>query len=132
MRISDWSSDVCSSDLDLDRALKAAHDALPIWRATTPNKRALILREAARWIRHNSESIGLWVAAEVGKPRRQGEIEAEVAAETLEWFAEEGRRTYGRIVPGEFDGAQFSVVKEPVGVSVALADRKSTRLNSSH
>src|SRR3546814_9468815 len=105
MRISDWSSDVCSSDLKT-------------------------LRMAADLVRQRAEDIAACITREQGKPLAESRAEAVGAADHIDWYAEEGRRSYGRIIPARAATVSQWVVKEPVGP--VAADRKSTRLNSSH
>jgi len=106
---------------DLDAAVHAAQAAFDGWRNRTPQARGQILVEAARLLRQRADDIARLVTAEVGKPHAQGHKEAIVAAETLEWFAEQGKRIYGHLLPGRHEGVQFSVMQAPIGVAVALA-----------
>ncbi len=106
---------------ELDHALASAEQTFAAWRDTTPQQRGTFLIEAARLLRKRVEEIAHDVTLEVGKPLAQGRKEAIIAAETLEWFAEEGKRVYGRILPGSHEGVYFSVTRAPVGVVVGLA-----------
>lgn len=106
---------------DLDAALSGAKTGFEQWRAISPQERGRIIKKAADILRGRANELEQLVAQEVGKPLVQGRWEALVAADTLEWFAEEGRRAYGRIIPGQYHGVSFRVVKEPVGPVAAFS-----------
>lgn len=106
---------------DLDAALDAAQRSFGPWRTETPQERGRILKRAADLLRVRADAIARLVTQEVGKPLAEGRWEAAVAADTLEWFAEEGRRAYGRVLPARQGKTRFSVVKEPVGPVAAFA-----------
>ena len=106
---------------DLDRALAATQRAFPMWRAFQPSERATILKRAAELMRQRAEQLATLVTLETGKPLAEARIEVSVAANELEWSAEEGRRTYGRVIPSKLNGTRFLVVKEPVGPVAAFA-----------
>lgn len=110
-----------ASAADLDCALHAAQEAFADWRAAGPAARGVILKRAADLIRQRIEHIAFCMTQEVGKPLAESRIEAAMAADTLEWFAEEGRRAYGRVLPARSGDTRFMVVKEPVGVVAAFA-----------
>ena len=100
---------------DLDRALEAARKGFEVWRRVSPNERSKVLRRAAGLLRERTESIARLMTMEQGKPLAEAKGELGVAAEVMEWCAEEGRRTYGRIVPARAGGVYQLVIKEPVG-----------------
>ncbi|AZO45222.1 NAD-dependent succinate-semialdehyde dehydrogenase [Mesorhizobium sp. BR1-1-3] len=106
---------------DMDAALAAAATGFELWRRRSPLDRSDIIRRAAAIVRERGESIARLITLEEGKPLAEARIEAEAAAQTLEWFAEEGRRAYGRIIPSRIEGMQQFVVKEPVGPVLAIA-----------
>ncbi|WP_458766320.1 NAD-dependent succinate-semialdehyde dehydrogenase [Cupriavidus basilensis] len=106
---------------DLDAALAGAKSGFERWRTVSPQERGRIIKRAADILRARTSELEQLVAQEVGKPVVQGRWEALVAADTLEWFAEEGRRAYGRIIPGQYSGVSFRVVKEPVGPVAAFS-----------
>ena len=108
-----------ASPADLDRALAAAQKGLATWRATHPADRAKILRKAANLVRERADAIGRILTQEQGKVFAEAKGEVIVTADIIEWLAEEGRRSYGRIVPGR-KGMRQLVVQEPVGVVTAL------------
>lgn len=105
---------------DLDEALTAAQDAYPAWRAISAFDRAKILRKAGDLLRERAASIGRISTAEQGKPLAQASAEAAASADIFDWFAEEARRAYGRIVPSKHPGVRHNVIKEPVGPVAAF------------
>jgi len=105
---------------DLDRALAAAQKGFAAWRATSPFERARIMRRAADLMRERAEAIAPLMTLEQGKPLAEAKGEAMASADIIEWFAEEGRRAYGRIVPARAPGVHQLVVKEPVGPVAAF------------
>lgn len=106
---------------DLDRALEAAQRAFPLWRATSPRERGRILKRAAHLMHERQEEIARIATLEMGKPIAEARLETHFASEEMEWFAEEGRRTYGRIIPGRLGETRFQVVKEPVGPTAGFS-----------
>jgi succinate-semialdehyde dehydrogenase/glutarate-semialdehyde dehydrogenase len=106
---------------DLDMALDAARRSWPVWRALGPQQRGRILRKAADLLRERSEPIARIATMEEGKVLAESRIEVTVAADILEWYAEEGRRAYGRVLPQRASGVRMTVMKEPVGPVAAFA-----------
>jgi succinate-semialdehyde dehydrogenase/glutarate-semialdehyde dehydrogenase len=106
---------------DLDRALEAAQAAFPKWRALAPHERGRILRKAADLIRERAEHIARIATIEEGKTLAETRMEVGIAAGIFEWYAEEGRRAYGRVLPQRAPGVRMTVVKEPVGPVAAFA-----------
>jgi succinate-semialdehyde dehydrogenase / glutarate-semialdehyde dehydrogenase len=104
-----------ASQADLDEALDAAKRAFPVWRAVSPLVRSDIMRKAAGLLRSRAEAIAAIMTAEQGKPLAEAKIEINASAEIIEWFAEEGRRSYGRVIPARAPGVHNLVLKEPVG-----------------
>ena len=106
---------------DLDRALAAAERAWPVWRAKPPGERGRILHKAAELLRERAALLS-WVATlEEGKTLPESRIEAGMAAEIFTWYAEEGRRAYGRVLPQRLPGVRMTVVKEPIGPVAGFA-----------
>jgi succinate-semialdehyde dehydrogenase/glutarate-semialdehyde dehydrogenase len=105
---------------DLDRALAAAEKGFAVWRATPAYDRAKILRKAANLVRERVDNIARIMTQEQGKVLAESRAEVLVTADIIEWFAEEGRRAYGRIVPGRIKGVRQIVVQEPAGVVAAF------------
>ncbi|HLU19184.1 MAG TPA: NAD-dependent succinate-semialdehyde dehydrogenase [Pusillimonas sp.] len=106
--------------VDLDRALSAAHSGFTIWRDMSVYERADIMRRAASMLRQRADEIATCLTLENGKPLAEAKGEVKAGAEIIEWFADEGRRVYGRIVPGRNTSAQQWVLKEPVGPVAAF------------
>jgi succinate-semialdehyde dehydrogenase / glutarate-semialdehyde dehydrogenase len=109
-----------ASIADLDHALEAAKKGFSVWRATAPSERAKILRKAADLMRERHETIAKIMVQEQGKVYAEARAEVRGSADIIEWYAEEGRRAYGRIVPGAFKGVRQAVVQEPVGIVAAF------------
>ena len=105
---------------DLDRALAAADKGFQQWRKVSAFDRYKLLRKAADLMRERAPAIGELMTAEQGKPIAEARAEAAAAADIMDWFAEEARRTYGRIVPARAEGVTQMVVKEPVGPVAAF------------
>ena len=105
---------------DLDRALAAAQRGFELWRKVPAAERATIMRRAGALMRERAEAIGQVLTLEQGKPLAEAKAEAAMSAEIIEWFAEEGRRVYGRIVPSRNLAGQQMVLKEPVGPVAAF------------
>jgi succinate-semialdehyde dehydrogenase/glutarate-semialdehyde dehydrogenase len=109
-----------ASTADLDAALDAAARAFPAWSATTASERAKVLRRAADLIRARIEAIATVMTLEQGKPIAESRGEIAYAADVIEWYAEEGRRIYGRVVPSRVPGVVMTVTQEPVGPVAAF------------
>lgn len=105
---------------DLDRALSSAERGFDIWRKTSAYDRSRIILKAADLIRNRVDSIAETLTLEQGKVLSEAKLEVLAAADTFEWYAEEGKRAYGRIVPSRIAGARMMVVKEPVGPVAAF------------
>jgi succinate-semialdehyde dehydrogenase/glutarate-semialdehyde dehydrogenase len=109
-----------ASPADLDRALEAAKKGFAVWRAVSPYERAKVMRKAADLMRERHETIAKILVQEEGKAYPEARAEVRTSADIIEWYAEEGRRAYGRIVPGSFKGIRQIVVQEPVGIVAAF------------
>ena len=109
-----------ASTADLDHALAAAEKGLAVWRATSPYDRAKVMRKAADLVRERADAMARILTQEQGKVYAESRAEVLTSADIVEWFAEEGRRAYGRIVPGRVKGMRHLVVQEPVGVVAAF------------
>ncbi|HEY2606673.1 MAG TPA: aldehyde dehydrogenase family protein, partial [Paraburkholderia sp.] len=105
---------------DLDRALEAAQRGFEAWRKIPANERAATMRKAAALVRERAADIGRLMTQEQGKPFAEARVEVLAAADIIEWFADEGRRVYGRIVPSRNLAAQQLVLKEPIGPVAAF------------
>ncbi len=105
---------------DLDAALAGADRAFRTWRRTPAHDRARILTRAADLLRERAHEIGRVTTLEQGKPVREATAEVHGAADILDWFAGEGRRTGGRIVPSRTPSVRNVVLAEPVGPVAAF------------
>src|SRR3954471_20505145 len=105
---------------DLDEALEAAKRGFALWRATSAYDRAKIIRKAADLMRERHDAISKVLVQEQGKTYPEARAEVITSADIIDWYAEEGRRSYGRIVPGRPKGTRQLVVSEPVGVVAAF------------
>lgn len=105
---------------DLDAAIEAAETGYATWRATPAFQRAALLRKAAELIRARIPEIATIMTMEQGKPLAEAKGETTVAADVIDWFAEEAKRTYGRVIPARAAGVYQLVVKEPVGIAAAF------------
>ncbi|MFC5498022.1 NAD-dependent succinate-semialdehyde dehydrogenase [Caenimonas terrae] len=106
---------------DLDQALAAAQKGFETWRDMTAIERNKIMRKAAGLMRERAGAIGAVLTQEQGKPLAEAKGEAMAAADIIEWFADEGLRIYGRIVPSRFNlNVRQMVVKDPVGPVAAF------------
>ncbi|MEO5758083.1 MAG: NAD-dependent succinate-semialdehyde dehydrogenase, partial [Mesorhizobium sp.] len=108
-------------EADLEHAIAAAKSAFPAWRDTTPWQRGAVLHEAARQVRMRSGEIAHALVMENGKPLAEARGEVSAAADTLEWFAEEARRIYGRAFAGRASECRFVTSREPLGVVALFA-----------
>jgi succinate-semialdehyde dehydrogenase/glutarate-semialdehyde dehydrogenase len=102
------------------RAIEAAQAAGPAWRELTAKKRGAILRRWHDLIVAHADDLALLMTSEQGKPLAEARGEALYAASFVEWFAEEGRRTYGDVIPQTMAGQRLIVLKQPVGVCAAI------------
>ena len=110
-----------ASKADLDRALEAAERSYPAWRGMSPQDRGRILKRAADLMRDRTEHIARIATLEQGKPVGEARLETMASADILEWYAEEGRRAYGRVLPQRAPGVRMTVLREPVGPVAAFA-----------
>ncbi len=101
---------------DCHAAIEAASRAFPLWSRMTPYERASILSRTAQLLRERADAIGRLTVMESGKPFVQGRGECLVAADLFEWFAEEGKRAYGRTIPSRTPTKRMTVIRQPLGV----------------
>lgn len=102
--------------VEAECAIEAAARAFPSWRALSVYDRARILKKTAELLRERADVIGRSLTQEQGKPFPEAKAEVLHAAETFEWFAEEGKRAYGRIIPPSNVSKRHYVISHPVGV----------------
>ena len=102
------------------RAIAAAKAAFPAWAAKSAKERGRLLRRLADLMVANTEDLGRLMTAEQGKPLAEGKGEVGYAASFYEWFAEEGRRTYGDLIPSPAGEKRLLTMRQPVGVVGAI------------
>ncbi len=105
---------------EAQRAINAAHTALPAWRAKTAAERAKILRLWFELMLQNQDDLALLMTLEQGKPLAEARGEIAYAASFIEWFAEEGKRAYGDTIPSPASSSRLLVIKQPIGVCAAI------------
>jgi succinate-semialdehyde dehydrogenase/glutarate-semialdehyde dehydrogenase len=109
-----------ASKAELDEALESAKKGFAAWKNTSAYDRSKILRKAADLMRERHDAISKIMTLEQGKPYVESRAEVLMSADIIDWYAEEGRRSYGRIVPGRAKGTRQLVMQEPVGVVAAF------------
>ena len=102
-------------------AIDAASRALPAWSAKTAKERAIILRRWFDLITAETESLAQLMTTEQGKPLAEARAEVGYGASFIEWFAEEGKRAYGRTIPTTAASKRYITIKQPIGVVAAIA-----------
>src|SRR5271154_2962005 len=102
------------------RAIAAADAALPAWRARTAKERAVLMRRWFDLISSHQEDLATLMTAEQGKPLAESRGEILYAASFIEWFAEEGKRLYGDVIPSHQNDKRILVLRQPVGVVAAI------------
>jgi succinate-semialdehyde dehydrogenase/glutarate-semialdehyde dehydrogenase len=105
---------------DLDEALDAADRGFKAWKKVSAFERSKLMRKAANLLRERADSIARLMTQEQGKPLPEAKMETMAAADTIDWFAEEARRAYGRVIPARAEGVFQLVIKEPVGPVAAF------------
>jgi succinate-semialdehyde dehydrogenase / glutarate-semialdehyde dehydrogenase len=105
---------------DLDEALAAAAAGFKVWRAVSAFDRCRIMRKAAGLMRERADRIAPLLTMEQGKTLAEAKMETMNAADVIEWFAEEAKRSYGRVIPARAPGVYQLAVKEPVGPVAAF------------
>jgi succinate-semialdehyde dehydrogenase/glutarate-semialdehyde dehydrogenase len=103
------------------RAVIAAHRAMKDWMNRTAYDRAKVLKKTADLMRERIDAIARTMTLEQGKPLAEAKGEVMHSADTFEWFAEEGKRAYGQVIPNSVPGKRHLVIKHPVGVVGAIS-----------
>ncbi|PLZ03911.1 NAD-dependent succinate-semialdehyde dehydrogenase [Burkholderia sp. WAC0059] len=109
-----------AGEQDLSDAAEAAKRAFAEWRKVSAFERSKLMRRAAQLLRDRAEDIAAIMTREQGKPLAESRIETLSAADVIDWFAEEARRTYGRVIPARADAVRQVVTREPVGPVAAF------------
>lgn len=107
-------------EAEASRAVEAAERAFPEWSARSAKEREVPLKAWARLIVDNVEDLAAILTAEQGKPLQDARNEVMFAASFVEWFAEEGKRTYGEVIPGSRRNVSFTALREPIGVAAGI------------
>jgi succinate-semialdehyde dehydrogenase / glutarate-semialdehyde dehydrogenase len=105
---------------EVRQTIHAAHQAQAAWQAKTAKERAVILRRWFDLIMANQDDLATIMTAEQGKPLAEAKGEIAYAASFIEWFAEEGKRVYGDVIPGHQADKRIVVIRQPVGVVAAI------------
>lgn len=105
---------------ETERAIKAAQIAQKVWAARTAKDKAGVLRRWYDLVMANQEDLGAILTLEQGKPFAEAKGEIAYGASFIEWFAEEGRRAYGDLIPGHQPDKRILVLKQPIGVVGAI------------
>ncbi|WP_159994919.1 NAD-dependent succinate-semialdehyde dehydrogenase [Roseomonas sp. 18066] len=109
-----------ASQADMDEALAAAERGFAVWKKVSAFERSKLMRKAADLLRSRVDSIAELMTLEQGKPLPEAKMEVLAGADVIDWFAEEARRAYGRVIPARAEGVYQLVVKEPVGPVAAF------------
>ena len=105
-----------ASTADLDEVLDWAAKGFAVWRKLSAHERAKLMRKAADLLRERLDKIAALMTLEQGKPLAEAKTELAGSADVIDWFAEEGRRAYGRVIPARQAGVYQLSLREPVGV----------------
>jgi succinate-semialdehyde dehydrogenase/glutarate-semialdehyde dehydrogenase len=106
---------------EIRRAFDAAARAMPAWARLTAYDRAKILKKTAELMRERADVLARTMTQEQGKPLAEAKGETLHSADTFEWFAEEGKRAYGQVIPNSAQGKRHLVFKHPIGVVAAIS-----------
>jgi len=109
-----------ASDADIEHAVEAAERGFEAWRAAAPFDRARTLRQAAALLRERADLIAEILTTEQGKPVSQARHEILGSADVIDWFAEEGKRCFGQVIPGRTGSTHVLTRLEPVGPVAAF------------
>jgi len=105
---------------ETEAAIAAANQAWPAWRILTAKARAEILKRWFGLIQTHSEDLAQLITAEQGKPLAESRGEVGYGASFIEWFAEEGKRAYGSVIPSPLGDRMLLTLKQPIGVCAAI------------
>ena len=110
----------CAETADLEEVAEAANRGFEVWRKISAFDRYKMMRKAAQLLRDRVETVAQLMTLEQGKPLAEARMEVMAGADTIDWFAEEGRRAYGRVIPARQMDVYQLVIKEPVGPVAAF------------
>nr|WP_278116419.1 NAD-dependent succinate-semialdehyde dehydrogenase [Mesorhizobium sp. WSM4875]WIE94794.1 NAD-dependent succinate-semialdehyde dehydrogenase [Mesorhizobium sp. WSM4875] len=101
-------------------AIDTAYTARPGWASRTADERCSIMLRWSRLMLENIEDLSIILTSEMGKPLAEARAEIAYAASYIDWFAEEGRRIYGDVIPAHGQNQRILVLKQPVGVAALI------------
>lgn len=101
-------------------AIESASDAFITWRKKTAEERQSVLLKWHQLIMENAADLALIMTSEQGKPLVESRAEVKYGASFIKWFAEEGRRAYGDVIPSSSSSSRILTLKQPIGVCVAI------------
>ena len=110
----------CAETSDLEEVAAAAERGFAVWKRISAFERYKTMRKAAQLLRDRVEHVARLMTLEQGKPLAEARMEILAGADTIDWFAEEGRRAYGRVIPARQHDVYQLVIKEPVGPVAAF------------
>ncbi len=110
----------CAETSDLEEVAAAAERGFAVWKRISAFERYKTMRKAAQLLRDRVEHVARLLTLEQGKPLAEARVEILAGADTIDWFAEEGRRAYGRVIPARQHDVYQLVIKEPVGPVAAF------------
>jgi succinate-semialdehyde dehydrogenase/glutarate-semialdehyde dehydrogenase len=105
---------------ETERAIAAAEAALPAWRNRPAKERSALLRRWYDLIMAHQEELAMLMTIEQGKPLAESRGEVAYGASFIEWFAEEGKRVYGDVIPAPTVDRRLVVIKQAIGVTAAI------------
>lgn len=105
---------------ETEHAVAAAHGAFPGWSAKTAGERSTVLRRWFDLVTEHRNDLARIMTAEQGKPIGESRGEVTYGASFIEWFAEEGKRAYGDVIPAHRSDTRILTIKQPVGVVAAI------------
>lgn len=108
------------SEADIHLALERAHGAQKQWAARTAKERATIIKQWFNLVIQNRDDLARIITLEQGKPLAEANSEVVYGASFIEWFAEQGKRSYGRTIPTHNRDRRLATIKQPVGVAAAI------------
>jgi succinate-semialdehyde dehydrogenase/glutarate-semialdehyde dehydrogenase len=105
---------------ETDHAIASAAEAFKAWGAMTGKERGLVLHRWHALIHENIDDLALILTLEQGKPLAESKGEILLGCTYIDWFAEEGRRAYGEVIPSPWSGKQPLAIRQPIGVAAAI------------
>ena len=106
--------------METEQAILAAVEVLPTWQQTSPRQRADLLRAWLKLIQDHKEDLAQILHLENGKPMEQARGEIDYSCSFIDWFAAEGERTYGEVIPSSVSDRRYLTIKQSIGVVAAI------------